>query len=746
MMDDKRLVSIVNTEFKNAMGADGQEISRERELAWDRYLSRPMGNEVEGESVVVTSDVADVVDGMMPSLLRIFTTADNVVSFDPTGPEDIPLAEQESDYVNYVFFKENDAFLILYNWMFDALVAKNGIVKAWWDNSETVTEETYRGLSEEDATQLLDDEELEPVEREEVTETISVPNPQTGQMEEVEVTTQNITFRRVTTEGCVSVANVPPQEYRISSDSSSVNPNHARMVGHERDVTRSHLIEMGFKEEWVNDLPESGRHETTEDNSYRNKSDEQNGESQDKSQELVRLREAYIRVDFDEDGRSELRQVYTAGGALGVWADGTKANEIVDRQPFHIICSSPLPHKHFGRSIAEKVIDVQETTTTLTRQVLNNLYHTNNPGHAVDERGLGENTMDDLLTTRIGKVARFSRNPNEVYAPMTIPFTAGASFPMLEYFDKVKRDRTGINADGEGLSPEALKNIQTSVLSQSVDLSKMKIEAVARIFAETGFKTLFLHIHELLMKYQDREKVVRLRNKWFNVDPREWRNRFDMTVNIGLGVGTRQQNLLDLEAIWQKQVQMVEGGGMNLLVTPQNIYQTATEIVKNANLKNPDTYFTNPGDQPAPPPSDEQQEMQKMQIQLEQEKTQLALERQQVNAQKLQIDQAEMQLRHQREIFKIEEDREQREDRLFLDNEKLRNQLAELQLQAKAQGIELELKTAETDAKVQNMQADTLQKRANTFKTLNEAKAVDIENDAAESGLLDMIQGEGVDD
>ena len=730
-MDERQLLTIVKTEFKDAMGADGQDISRERELAWDRYLSLPMGNEVEGESTVVTSDVADVIDSVMPSLLRIFTTADNVVNFDPVGPEDIPLAEQESDYVNHVFFKENDAFLVLYYWMFDALLQKNGIVKAWWDTSEKVSQETYKGLDEDQLAELLSDDELEPVERDEREEVVAVLNTQTGLMEEQTITVTDITFRRVTTDGKVSVASVPPTEYRISSDSASLNPNEARMVGHERDVTRSHLIEMGFNEEWVNNLPPNKKFESGEELARKNKSDEQNGDPQDRSQQFVTLREAYIKVDFDGDGRAELRQVYTAGGQLAVWQDGTKANTVVDRQPFHVICPAPLPHKHFGRSLADKTIDIQETSTTLLRQVLNNLYHTNNPGNAIDERAIGENTMDDLLTTRVGRTVRFGRNPGESWAPMTIPFTAGASFPMLEYFDKVKRDRTGISADSEGLSPEALKNIQTTVLAQSVDISKMKVETVARIFAETGFKSLFLHIHELLMKYQDREKIVKLRNQWVRVDPKEWRERNDLTVNIGLGIGTREQNLLHLQAIKDLQAQIVEAGGMNLIVSPQNIYQTAKEFVKNANLKDPAMFFTDPGNQTAPPPSDEQEELQRLQLQVEQEKTALARERQAVNAAKLQNEQQEMGLKHQREVFKLEQEREAREDKLFVENEKLRNQLTALQQQAEKQGVELDLKAAETAAKVENLRADTQKKEA-------EAANLELEHDAAKSGLLDL--------
>lgn len=685
-MTNDELLALVDAEFSSAMGAEGGEISAERAKAWSYYLSKRLGNEVEGQSSVVTSDVADVVDGIMPSLLRLFTMADNLVAFDPVGEEDVEKAEQESDYVNYVFFKQNPAFTIMYTWFFDALVQKNGIVKVSWDETEVVTTESYQGLTEAELAELFGDAELEAVEQEEREAETVVIAPD-GMQAMVIAPVHDVTFRRVSKRGRARVDTVPPEEYRISSDARSIDPSDARMVGHERDdLTRSDLLAMGFDAGIVDKLPaHSGTVlRSDEEIARRDKSDETRNAVKDPSQEKILVREAYIRVDFDGDGRSELRQVFTAGNEL-------LSNEPADRQPFHVISPQPLPHKHFGRATSEKVMDVQEVQTTLLRQVLDNLYHTNNPGHAVWEQGVGENTLDDLLTTRAGRIARFSRPVGESWAPMAIPFTAGATFPMMEFWDKVKRDRTGISSDGEGLSPEALKNIQTTVLAQASDLSRMKIEAVARIFAETGIKSLFRHIHELLLKHQQKEQVVRLRGKWVTINPQEWRTRLDMTVNIGLGIGTREQNLLHLNAIAEKQAQIVGGGGMNLIVTPRNIFNTAAEIVKNANLKDPEMFFTDPGDALAPPPADEQQELQKQQMQLQARQQQLDMERQQIAAAKLQLqaekDRLEAQKAiadHRVDLEKLALAREAEANKMMIALEGIANKLTDLELKYSA--------------------------------------------------------------
>lgn len=672
-LTDRELLAIVDAEFTSALGAPGGEISEERAKAWNYYLSKPLGNEIDGESQVVTSDVSDVVDGIMPSILRIFTTADNLVSFDAVGPEDVEAAEQESDYVNYVFFKQNPAFLTLYTLSFVALTQKNGIAKAWWDDSEVVTTESYRGLSEAELFDLLNDKELEPIERDERSE--ETVDEGTGGV--VTQTVHDIKFRRTSESGRARVEAVPPEEYRISADANSLDPTNARFVGHEREVTRSELLEMGFDADLVDGLPAHGGdlQRSSEQIARHDKSDETSDTPHDRSQDKILLREAYIKVDYDGDGRSELRQVFTGGNTI-------LSNEDVDRQPFHVISPQPLPHKHFGRATAEKVMDVQEVTTTLTRQTLNNLYHSNNPGHAVWDQALNENTLDDLLTTRVGRVATFSRPINESWAPMAIPFTANHTFSMLEWFEKIKRDRTGISSDGEGLSPEALKNIQTTVLAQAVDLSKMKIEAIARIFAETGIKSLFLHLHELLLKHQQKAQVVKLRNKWVKVDPQQWRTRRDMTVNIGLGIGTREQNLLHLEAIWQKQVAMIESGWTGLTVSPRNVFQTAAEFVRNANLKQPEMFFTDPGDAKAPPASDEQQQLQQQAMQLEQRRQQLDAQKREQDQKKLQLQAQEQQLKHQREMLELQRKREADKDKHMIELEKVRNDLTKMEIES----------------------------------------------------------------
>jgi hypothetical protein len=683
-LTDEELVAIVDDEFDSAMGKEGGDISVERAKSWDAYLSKPLGNEVDGQSKALTTDVSDVIDGIMPSLLRIFTQAENLAVFDPVGKDDIEAARQETDVVTHTFFKKNPAFMVLYTWMMDALIQKNGVVKSYWEDHESVTTEAYEGLNEQELQLLMDDEELEPQEQEERVEEMMVPTPTPmGVMPmRQQVTLYDVTFKRTAKEGKVCVDPVPPEEYRISSDAFTIDPCCARFVGHEREVTRSDAIEMGFDKDVVNDLPTSHEKRTGDERtSRRDKSEEdQDSPTTDESQEKILLREAYIKVDYDKDGVSELRQVFTSGGKL-------LGNEPCDRQPFHVLTPKPLPHKHFGRSVAELVEDIQELNTTLLRQALDNIYATNQPGHAVWELGMGEDTLDDLLTTAMGRVVRFSRPPSESYTPMTVPFTAQHSFTAIEYFDKAKRDRTGITQESEGLSPEALKNIQTTVLSQAIDVARGKVECIARIFAETGIKGLLLHIHELLLKHQNKPETLELRGEFVDIDPREWRKRTTMTVTVGLGLGTQTQNLIHLNAIWDKQKDIVAAGGMGTLVTPHNVYQTAAQIVKNANLKQPALFFTDPGPQVTGKEEDKPDPaiaVQMEAVKVEQQKVQLKGQKDQIEAQQKMMDmqqkQQELQAAHQREIEKLRQENEALKDKTFIEMEKIRNQLTDIEL------------------------------------------------------------------
>ena len=303
------------------------------------------------------------------------------------------------------------------------------------------------------------------------------------------------------------------------------------------------------------------------------------------------------------------------------------------------------------------------------------------------EQAIGETTLDDLMTTEVGRIAIFDRPIGESYAPMTVPFTAGQSFPMLNRYEQVKQDRTGVTSASDMLDPEALKKVQQSVMTQSMDIANGKIEMIARIFAESGIKSLFLHMHELIRKHVDKVEVAKLRGEWVEVDPSSWRDRLDVSVNVGIGMGSRQSNLMHLTAIQGLQAQLAATDGLNMTVTPKNIYNTAAEIVRNANLKDPTKYFTDPGDQLAPPPNQEMIAVQQQQNQIAQAQLALAQEKQAIDRTRVEVraqqEQMRMMLEHQREITRLQQSKERDDDQTKIAIEKLHQELIKMELDFK---------------------------------------------------------------
>lgn len=653
-MDETTLKAIVANEVRRAIGYVGGTIAVEREKAINYYYGRPFGNEIEGRSQVVSTDVADVIESVMPSIVKIFTAGDDVVKFEPQGPEDEEAAQQATDYCNWIFNRDNEGFLILYDWIKDALLQKMGAVKAWWDESEDVTEETYQGLTDLELQQLLQDPEVEPVEHtqypdplaaiqapaqpEEAAEGHSPPlapgaeqqmEPQPGPM------LHDVKLKRTSKLGSVKIVAIPPEEFIVSPGAR--DRTDARLMGHRKRTTRTKLKEEGYDPKIVDDIPIMDDTYLNWESLTRRKDEDRPmdayNDTLDKTSEWVWVTEAYIRVDYDGDGKAELRKVTVAGpGDTSVILD----NEPAEDSPFYFLCPIRTPHKLIGRSLADLVMDIQLIKSTLQRQLLDNMYLVNAPQTVIIE---GQVNLDDLLTRRPGGVVR-AKSQGAVEPLATQPMLAPA-LQAIEYIDSVRETRTGVTRYNQGLEADSLNKTATGV-NRIFSAAQERIEMIARVFAETGVKDLFRGILRLVAKHQQKARIVRLRNQWTPMDPREWNTNMDMSVSVGLGTGNKDQMLAHIMAIMQLQEKMVAAGGMGSLVTPVNIYNAASDVVKNSGLKSEDRYFTDPKKAPPqqPKPDPEMQKLQ-AQIQGDQMKAQSDLQLQQAKLQ------AEMQLKRE---------------------------------------------------------------------------------------------------
>jgi predicted GNAT family acetyltransferase len=577
-MDEGTLKGILDAEIDNAIGFIESETTDDRRKALEYYNRYEYGNEVEGRSQIVTGEVAEVVDGALPQLLRIFTQSDEIVRFEPKGPGDEEKAKQATEYVNWVMNRDNDGVLLMHNWFKDALLQKNGIVKVYWDEKIDVSKEKYQNLTQDEVTMLLNDPEVEVV-NQKTTEIAPAGIDPMG-MPIPPVFSYDVKLKKTKKTGKVIVENVPPEEFLISKKARTIAD--APFVAHRKLATRSELIAMGYEKDIVDNLPTYADLTYNQENVARFDQGEQPSDqaSLDFSMQEIEVIESYIKVDFDGDGIAELRKVTYAGSDI-------LDNEEVDFVPFCSICPIPMPHKFFGHSLADRAVDIQLIKSTVTRQILDNLYMTNSPRMGVVE---GQVNLDDLLTVTANGIVRMKNT--QAIVPLTVPPTANQSFPLLEYLDSVQAKRTGVSDQMNGLNPDVLQNSTATAVAMMQNSAAGKVELIARVFAETGVKDLFQKILQLLCKYQDKERIVRLRGKYVSIDPREWTNGFDISINVGLGTGNKQEQMAMIAMVLGKQEEILKTVGINNpLVSLTNYRQTLGRFIEAAGFKDSNEFF-----------------------------------------------------------------------------------------------------------------------------------------------------------
>lgn len=610
-MDENTLKSITDQEMRAAVGWYSGKLAAQRQKAMAYYLAKPTLDltppEIEGRSSVVSPDVRNTIESMLPQLMVKFSGSDRVVEFSPQKPGDEKKAEQATDYINHILHVKNPGERVVYNWIKDALLSKNGIVKVWWDDRKETKSEEYNGLSDVELAQLLDDDEVEitaqksyPDEEDAekradaIQQLMAQGTPEAAQqIAQIQamppVMVYDVVCIRSKKCGQVRVENVPPEEFLISRKAKDIE--NASFVGHRVARTLSELRSMGYKN--VDQI--SGDDQATALNFERIERLGYDDElaylqadtlsTPDDSQRMVWLTECYVRVDYDGDGISELRKVVRAGNQI-------LENEVCDVAPFVSITPVPMPHKFFGLSIADLAMEGQKINTALLRGVLDNTYlQINGRYFAVD----GQVNLDDLLASRPGGVVRI-KQPG---AAGRLDQGAGDSqlgMGMLEYMKGFQEDSTGWTRYNQGTDGDSLNQTATGV-NLVTNRADMRLDLIARNFAQ-GFRDLFRMMLKLVCQYEQREQIIKLRGEWFPVNPREWINGFDCEVNVGLGTGNKDQTIAHMMALLQQQTFGLQVG----TATPENVYQAQQELTKAMGFKSADKFFSDPAKMPPKPP------------------------------------------------------------------------------------------------------------------------------------------------
>ena len=522
-------------------------------------------------SSLVSTDVADTIEWALPSLMKVFTGSDEVITIQGVTEEDDQNAEVMQSLLVYQLQRQNKFFPILYNWMKDALITGMGIIKCYWERTEGYTPETAQLNA--DALKLLTQTGVEIT---------SVEGPDI--MGDFTVTWNSPYYIK----NSPKLENILVSEFLYSPDAKNLED--ANFVAHRKKVTMSHLrqkeregiyanVDMVHPDSgpvsWITDQVEDviGDHYTPLHNNQ-----------QDKAREEVTIYECYTKIDFNNDGILE-DMIITIAGDVILRAEPN----YMGRHPFFSISPTKDPHRIWvKRSYAELIGELQDMKVALTRQIVQNIALTNDPKMILAEDSIN---ISDYIEGRKVIRKKPGSSMGDVAMAMPVNQLSPQTFQFLEYLEGQKENRTGITRYNQGLDANSLNKTATGI-SAILGQSAQRLELVARMFAETGISELFRFMVSLNQKFVDQETVVRLTNKQLRISPDDLNGNFDLVVNAGISISTKESTIMTLQTMLTALMQ-TQASGIPI-VTPQNIYNLFKKWIESAGFKNYNDYVTDP--------------------------------------------------------------------------------------------------------------------------------------------------------
>lgn len=548
----------------------------------EAYLGLKTGDfaAIPNSSSAISTDVQDVVESDMPSLARVFLGSGEVLVFEANteNQAEIEEVEQKTKYIDWIVRKQPDSFEIIHNWLKDALIQKNSVVKYFMDESKSIDEESFTNISEEELIA--------------VTETLNGPDVKSVKIIEQDINedgTYNLKFKVTRQIQKVCIINIPPEDFRITRNAKSIDD--AYLVGDVVRKTRGELLADGFSKDLINQLPSYGDESTAQNSSIEtireyDQGGEFDGESTtDWSNQKVEIQDFYTKIDFDGDGIAERRHVMMSGGKILV-------NEVYDHCPYASLSAVLMPHKAIGRSRAELVYETQRQKTSLLRSMNDNIHQVNNPRNVVHP----DVDLDDLLTVRPNGIVRLDDDtqitPQQAVVPLVIPYIGDKTLQVIQYVDQARAQSTGSLLANQGLDADKINKETATRFNGIKDNSDAKVELIARNFAETGFRKLYEGIAWLVSKFQDTQQEFRVLGKALTINPSSWKYKHSVSTSVGLGAGNNERLVESLQGIYAIQQQLHQQGSM--LVDNKDMYNTLKRVVDGLGLPNVQEFFNNP--------------------------------------------------------------------------------------------------------------------------------------------------------
>lgn len=569
-MLDSDIITLCMEKFRKADSATST-IQKERQDTLKYYRCEPFGDEKEGLSKFVSSDVRDTVEWMLPQIVEMFITGD-AFEFSAKNEADADQAKLETNYVDHVYNEQNNGYLNTYTWVKDGLMGKNGIAKIYWDEKVDELEEDYEDLSFDSFQKILADPEVE------VVEATAELGEQEISLEELfalppEVQIQakfDVKCNRKEDNSKAMVTIIPPENFFVEEGHNSLDLENVGFCCHRETVTASDLIVDGYSKKLIDSIPTGDDNDLDPENAERF-DDAIIGDNEQEADREITIYECYVKIDTDGDGKTEYRLIKLAGTTGSVILE----NEKVDSNPFAAWSPVINTHQFYGMSYADLVMDIQLLRSTLIRQMLNNLYMVNHPAKGVIENQIYK---EDFLNTGPGAIYRM-KSAGAIENLVT-PFVGEATIPVLSMVEEMRRERTGVSPVSQGLDPKSLSDATNDVMIQTMTQAMQRIKMVARNFGETGFKTAMLKIQALCSKY-DKPRDFQMEGQWQTVDPREWAKRTRYKVKVGVGHADKMTRLSGIGTIIANLKEIAMTAGLESpLAGSENLYSAYVEQAK----------------------------------------------------------------------------------------------------------------------------------------------------------------------
>ena len=621
-LGEREIVNFLARKIDSSMNDDDGDLSEVRKENLNYYVGAEYGDERKGYSKFVSRETLETVEWVLPSVLRVFLAGDRIVVFTPQTEDDKESAQQETDITNHFVMKANNAgmgsFLALHHWIKDCLMYPNGYLKVYMEEVTRTDVGQVTGINEFGVQMLADDPDVTILEQRTRTVWAHPPAPEAAPAQQpmqpggqelppggipqpgtVPMEVYDLKIRTTKQMMDLRIEAVPGEEVLVDSDCTSTNLDEAKFVCHRTRKYFTDLVEAGYDPDELNEIGNAEDYQWNDERTNRlfyEDEDPDTDEDDDDSMRPFWVHECYAYVDTDGDGLAEHRKITLIGHRIF-------DNEETNYQPLIAMSAILMQHKHNGMGFIEIVKDLQLLGSVLHRQMLDNIYRINVHKKFFAEDALTQDgaTMEAMLNTQAEYVPVRGIPQQAVYSDV-VPSLAGEILPVIQHLDTQRASRTGVTPES-GVDAGALQEVRQEVFSNALDRASQRVEMLVRIFAETGFRQLMLKVHQLLRSHWDIPKAIEIRGKWVDVDPQGWRDRTDMTVEVGLGFNTKQQQMAMLVQLLQIQKEAAGQG----LSNPEKIYNGLDKLIGSAGLGDVRSYFVDPNSpeyQPPEPPPD----------------------------------------------------------------------------------------------------------------------------------------------